>query len=394
MSMDEPAWWPSGVALSSIDEVRSEGILRTSFGKTTVWDFESYLQPTEWNTSPESGVQWGEWDFEIHTVEVQSVTQYGLIVNLNDAFTASILAFGVGDDVSRLSRYNPWNSVLQSQSLLLPIAGWTVEGNDRILIYPRFKIKPFDGQASTMMELTRQLGTIHTALIEFSTPNTERRWNDRLKAIEDELKSNTMWRAPHSNSTVGLPRLHLSIDSLTEVDGVLNFVPMSRSLAEHLLCENDRLPSLATLMMLEHQWARRDGLNEQQRQELLEVWGNAVPTEWSSRTALSTVLGGAWVWRYHATLLEYAQATAFADNAVKNDCRKWLRDVSRLQAHLGTLRMWKSGQWVGITGLAVAFFSYRMDSFAPQQSLVLALLSLGAVIASNAVYRFKDPKAY
>ena len=169
--MDEPAWWPSGIALSSIDEVRSEGILRTSFGKTTVWDFESYLQPNQWNTSPEHGVHWGEWDVEVHAVEVQSLTQHGLVVILNEAFTASILPFGVGDDVSRLSRYGPWNRVLENQSVLLPIAGWTVDGNDRILIYPRFELKPFDGQASTMMDVTRQLGTMHSlSLIHISEP--------------------------------------------------------------------------------------------------------------------------------------------------------------------------------------------------------------------------------
>lgn len=392
--MDEPAWWPSGIALSSIDEAISEGTVRTSFGKTTVWDFEPYLQPNLWNSSLEVGVQWGDWNFEVQTVEIQSVSKNGLVVILNDAYTASILPFGVGDDVSRLYRYEPWNSALVGHSVLLPIAGWTVDGNDRILVYPRYELKPFDGQTSTVMDLTRTVGGIHSALVGFSTPNTERRWNDRLKAIEDELKTKTMWRAPHANTTVGLPRLHLSIDSLTEVDGVLNFVPMSRSLAEHLLCENDRLPSLATLMMLEHQWARRDGLSEQQRQQLLETWGASVPVEWSSRTALSTVRGGAWVWRYHATLLELAQATAFAETSIKEDCQKWLRDVSRLQAHLGTLRMWKSGQWVGFTGLAVAFFSYRLDSFLPQQSLALAVLSFGVVVASNAVYRLKDPKAY
>ena len=392
--MDEPAWWPSGIALSSIDEALSEGTVRTSFGKTTVWDFEPYLQPNLWNSSLEVGVQWGDWNFEVQTVEIQSVSKNGLVVILNDAYTASILPFGVGDDVSRLYRYEPWNSALVGHSVLLPIAGWTVDGNDRILVYPRYELKPFDGQASTVMDLTRTIGGIHSALVGFSTPNTERRWNDRLKAIEDELKTKTMWRAPHANTTVGLPRLHLSIESLTEVDGVLNFVPMSRSLAEHLLCENDRLPSLATLMMLEHQWARRDGLSEQQRQQLLETWGASVPVDWSSRAALSTVRGGAWVWRYHATLLELAQATAFAETSIKEDCQKWLRDVSRLQAHLGTLRIWKSGQWVGFTGLAVAFFAYRLDSFLPQQSLALAVLSFGVVVASNAVYRLKDPKAY
>ena len=392
--MDEPAWWPSGIALSSMKEGLSEGTVRTAFGKLTVWNFEAFLKPDAWNTSRIDGVSWGNWDIEVNTVEVHSMSENGIIVRLNTTHLAFIQPFGVGDDVSRLSRYAPWNEALQGQPLLLPCAGWTVDGNDRILLYPMFEFVSFDAEDSSVLEVAVQMGSIHTSLLAFTTPNTERRWNDRLKAVEDQLKTKTMWRAPHASTTLGLPRIHLSLDSRTVLDGETVFVPLSCSLAESLLCERDRLPSLATLMMLEQQWARTGGFNEQQRKELLDAWSTSVPAAWSSRAALSTVRGGAWVWRYHATLLELAQATAFANETRKNECQRWLKDVSRLQAHLGTLRVWKSGQWVGITGLVVAFFGARLDTFSSEQSLVLALLSLAAVVASNAVYRLKDPKAY
>jgi hypothetical protein len=253
---------------------------------------------------------------------------------------------------------------------------------------------PFDGQESTVMELVEALGAIHTSLESFTTPNTERRWNDRLKDVEDKLKTNTMWRAPHSSTTLGLPRLHLSLDSIVDVDGKRMFFPQSRSLSEYLLCESDRLPSLASVMMLEHQWARKEGLSEQQRQSMLETWSRSTPSSWSSSTALSTVRGGAWVWRYHATILELAQAKAFADEETVKACEQWLRDVSRLQAHLGALRLWKSGQWVGVTGLTVSFFTWKLATLTEGQSLLLAILSLGVGIATNVIYRLKDPKPY
>ena len=172
------------------------------------------------------------------------------------------------------------------------------------------------------------------------------------------------------------------------------FLPLCRSLSEHLLCESDRLPSLASLMMLEHQWARKEGLSEQQRQNMLETWSRSVPSSWSSRSALSTVRGGAWVWRYHATVLELAQAKAFGDETTVKACEQWLREVSRLQAYLGTLRMWKSGQWVGITGLIVSFFAWKLETLTPNQSLTVAFLSLGVGLVTNFIYRVKDPKPY
>ena len=392
--MDEPEWWPKGIALSSLEVAQKDGLLRTSYGRTVLWDFESFLIPEGWETAPEEGTVWGDWDIEIKTIKPLSSSSQGLVLLLNQTMIATIQPAHIGDDVSRLSRYEPWQKALKQHNILLPIGGWTVDGNDRILLYPMHNHLPFDGKDSTVLELVGTLGTLHSSLEPFTTPNTERRWNERLKAIEDQLKTKTMWRAPHAPSTLGLPRIHLSLNSVVEANGKRMFLPLCRSLSEHLLCESDRLPSLASLMMLEHQWARKDGLSEQQRQNMLETWSRSVPSSWSTRSALSTVRGGAWVWRYHATILELAQAKAFADEDTVKACEQWLREVSRLQAYLGTLRMWKSGQWVGITGLIVSFFAWKLETLTPNQSILLACLSIGLGLATNAIYRVKDPKPY
>ena len=392
--MDEPAWWPKGIAVSPLEIAQKDGLLRTSYGRTVLWDFKSFLVPEGWNATRKEGTVWGEWTCKIETVESLSTSSRGLILLLNKTMIATIQPVHIGDDVSRLARYKPWQNALKPHHILLPIGGWAVDGCDRILLYPMHSHLPLDGEESAVLEMVEHLGAIHSSLEQFTTPNTERRWNDRLKAVEDQLKTKTMWRAPHSSSTLGLPRLHLSLDSVVEVDGKRMFLPLCRSLSEHLLCEPDRLPSLASLMMFEHQWARKSGLSEQQRQNMLETWSRSTPSSWSNRSALSTVRGGAWVWRYHATILELAQAKAFADETTVKACEQWLKEVSRLQAYLGTLRMWKSGQWVGVTGLVVSFFAWKLATLTPDQSLILAVLSVGVGVAANAIYRFKDPAPY
>ena len=70
-----------------------------------------------------------------------------------------------------------------------------------------------------------------------------------MNDIEAALKTNTLWRAPHSKFTVGLPRLNLNIDSITLIEGRPYLLPQPRTLAEHLLCQSDRLPGLANYSM-------------------------------------------------------------------------------------------------------------------------------------------------
>jgi hypothetical protein len=56
--------------------------------------------------------------------------------------------------------------------------------------------------------------------------------------------------------------------------------------------------------------------------------------------------------------------------------------------------MWKSGLWVAITGLVVAFFGHELETFSSLQSMVLAGASLAFGVITNRVYWAKDPPPY
>ena len=64
---------------------------------------------------------------------------------------------------------------------------WTVDGHDRIAIYHAELRTDFDLWTDAF-EMAEKLGKIHSSLEQFATPNTERRWNDRLADIESGSK--------------------------------------------------------------------------------------------------------------------------------------------------------------------------------------------------------------
>ena len=113
-----------------------------------------------------------------------------------------------------------------------------------------------------------------------------------------------------------------------------------------------------------------------------------------AKKALSTLLGGPWIWRYHAVLLELAEAQVYGDKAMKKAANNWLTDVSRIQAHLGVLRLWKSGLWAGISGVAIGFFGWKISSFSQTTGLTVGIIGLAVAIACNAIYWAKDPDPY
>nr|MCS5533019.1 hypothetical protein [Candidatus Poseidoniaceae archaeon] len=109
---------------------------------------------------------------------------------------------------------------------------------------------------------------------------------------------------------------------------------------------------------------------------------------------MSTVLGGPWLWRYRAVLLNLAHANAFGDSQLMSSCNAWLGDVSRLQAHLGTLRMWKAGEWAGYSAIAVGFYAWKMQTMTGQNGLVLLVSGAIFAIIMNRIYWSKDPSPY
>ena len=389
--MDESAWWPKGVIHDDLLTNESESIL-TEFGTMNLWNFESSLSMEWWENKPEDGVIWGQWP-DVTEVKVLREDRRGIVVRLNPNQIARILPFSCGNDLSRLMRHQPWSTSLKGLPVTLPSMIYFVDEDDRVAVYDCPDL--FDGEIFPRRdELAKNLGLLHKALNDYSTPNTERRWNDRLKDIEGQLKTNTLWRAPHTEQTVGLPRLNVDIEMLALVDGTLHFIADSRTPLEHLLCEPDRLPGLANLMMIEQQFSFNEGMNEESRESMLKSWLSTTPSSYGKAKALSTLLGGPWIWRYHAVLLALGEAKMYGDKELRKKAMDWLNDVSRIQAHLGVLRLWKSGLWGGLSGVIIAFFAWKLETLSPTASGILGLTSLILAVVSNQLYWAKDPKPY
>ena len=193
---------------------------------------------------------------------------------------------------------------------------------------------------------------------------------------------------------MGIPSVRIHPDWVVDVEGEQRVLPLNQSVSELLLCGTERLPGLAEFIHLEGRLVEDQGLKSDQIKAFFEHWKEEVPSSWSSRKALSTVLGGAWIWRYYDVLVVNAESVLYGDEARYESAQKWLKDVSRLQAHLGVLRVWKSGVWVGIATIIVAYYAWQLDTLSNVESVGLAALGATASIASNVLYWKKDPPAF
>lgn len=389
--MDESPWWPSGIVTEDSHEI-SSGRIQTVFGALETWGYQDCLAASWWQKPPEEGIIWGQWP-EVSEIDIIHQDRKGYLIRINDKQIARVTPFDLGNDLSRLMHYSPWRDALEGLMITLPSMVYHVENNDRVVVYNcsdvAINTEDFDSD-----KLAANLGTIHSALHDFATPNTERRWNDRLKDIESELKVTTLWRAPHSKFTVGLPRLNLDLALLCKEQDELLFIADVRSPVEHLMCHADRLPGLANLMLIEQQISFAKGMDENDRKSMLEAYLTKAPKSYSHKKAVSTLMGGPWIWRYHAVLFAMGEARFFGDEELGKKAQNWLNDVSRIQAHLGVLRLWKSGLWGGIIGAVVAFFAWRMESTSPTLAGLTGVICLLGAFACNMIYWSKDPQPY
>ena len=200
--MDESPWWPSGI-IHEDSESFDSGKIRTEFVTLNCWDYQECLTVDWWAQPPSQSAIVGTWP-KVTKVSILREDRKGLLLQINAKQIARVLPFSVGNDLSRMVRHEPWHNALRSQPVILPSMVYFTEGNDRVAVYDLAQTVT-GTEIQIANKLAGMLGQIHAALDEFSTPNTERRWNDRLKDIEAELKTTTLWRAPHSPATVGLP---------------------------------------------------------------------------------------------------------------------------------------------------------------------------------------------
>ena len=332
-----PPWYPLALLDRPCDPSMFEAGLPSPWGRVHGWDHTAALSPAWWNTAPNG--RWGAWPEAVSKVEVVAENRSGVVLHLNEAWVAYLYPFQTGRDVSALARHAPWAQLLSEAPVLLPVAGVTDERGDRVAVFPMHTLSDSERVKRERTAAVRALGVVHALLVPQATPNTERRWNDRLKAIEDGLKTTTLWRAPHTKHVVGLPSVNMALDGFAEVEGTTVVVPQPRPLVDHLLAADERLPGVATVAMLEQRLALEGTFTDiEERAMFYRAWGDTVPPAWTSNASLSTVNGGVWIWRYHATLLMLAEARAYGLDDQARRCDRWLLDVSRIQARLGELR--------------------------------------------------------
>ena len=386
--MEGEAWWPQGIAISSQDEALQMSELNSKWGAVPCWDVQSSLEP-EWWAQPKEGI-WGEFEsINPASIEIILIDGNRMVMRLDETHIAIAYSIPTSNRTSSLSQSSSLKSALASTKLLLPLGGYLVDGRDALVVFSHGEL----ADASPGW-LGQTLGEIQSKLARLSSPNDQKRWNQRLKDLEDQLKPNTLWRAPHTSSTVGIPSVRIHPNYIVNVEGERRALPLNQTVSESLLCGTERLPGIAEFIQLEGRLVEEKGYTSEQINTLFKHWRQEVPNSWSSRKALSTVLGGAWIWRYYDVLVVHAESVLYGDEARYDSAQKWLKDVSRLQAHLGVLRVWKSGVWVGITTMIVAYYSWQLDSLSTSESIGLAALGAALSFGSNFLYWKKDPPAF
>jgi hypothetical protein len=338
--MEERPWWPKGIVQS-----HDESSIYTSWGTRPLHLPDFTLD--WWNNQEKT---WGEWP-KIETFEQIGEGRRGIWFDIGE-YNALVIPIPTGKNVSRLSRNPQLKSVLTSH-LQLAVAGCDKDG-DHILIYHK-------GEAEEVT--AKSLAGLHNALIDggWGTPNDEYGWNARLKKIEDTLKTSTLWRAPHSFNTIGIPRI--------ELDGMR---PVPLPLSDALLWTDDtNLPMIR--QAIQH--------------GVLMKWREFISSKYCDEDVLRMATGGVAHHKYDLNILSKAEAVAFGIDSPEID--EYLGGVDRIQAKLGNMRLMKMGIPLAIFGLLGTFWLDRAGEF-DNPSIGYWTFALIWIISST-LYYYTEP---
>lgn len=380
-----PPWYPTALLDRPLDPSTLVSGLPSPWGRVHGWDYTAALSPNWWGS--EANGRWGSWPNNVNAIEVIGQHRWGVEVHLNGEWVAHLYPFQTGRDVSALALHEPWARALADAPLVLPVAGQYNERGDCVAVFPMHTLRATAETVHQPVELAATAARVHAALAAESTPNTERRWNEQLKALEDKLKTTTLWRAPHTKHVVGLPSTNISMDGFADMNGSAVLIPFPRPLIDHLIAPDERLPGVANMAMMEQRLSLAAIFDDTTgRANFYRAWGDIVPDGWTSKASFSTVNGGVWIWRYHAMLLMLAEARAYGLSTQAQRCDRWLLDVSRIQARLGELRTVHA---VRRGGALAAIAAVLIGSGPVQVPFILG--SAGVALAAHIVHQRRMP---
>ena len=245
------------------------------------------------------------------------------------------------------------------------------------------------------------LGRFHTdCLAEKSQPNDERKWNDRLKSLEDRVLSNTLWRAPHSIDTLatithrnfGLQAVHIDGDEAVITcchDGIPNAIlPKSRDYP----VIRDLAAAYRSLAVL----CDELGVNSEDeltlRKATFDGWISTAPKSATSSRALDGHKGGVAIWEYEQVLEEAAISQAW-DRPVEQRTKWWLGHVSRIQADMYRSKTLSAVSLICAVG---ALLAPLMDQWleALSDRIILTAALAATAIGFRWLYRRRAPPPY
>jgi len=243
------------------------------------------------------------------------------------------------------------------------------------------------------------LGKFHSiSLTKKAMPNDERKWNSRLKELEERVQSNTLWRAPHTQGTVGtITHRNFRIESVIldeelidschdgpfnsilpksrDYPGVRDLAAAYRSLAS--LCDMKKVSQDNELLL---------------RKSLFEGWKSTAPKSITSPTTLDSYRGGVPIWEYEQVLEEAAISQA-TNQEITERTKWWLNHVNRIQAEMYRSRSFAAISLIcGVGALFTPFAEQWISSFSDRLYLTGVLL-LSSVI-SRWFYRIRAPPQY
>ncbi len=383
------AWFPSGIAtgLESIEVVLdgfSRWRLSTSWGTFDILHMEDF----DWGSI--EGEVWGE-------------VPKSARVSHSEGTSFQLLA----EDGDWRAEHLPFGNALEGVEVLgdlieMPCGGLRFEGRD-VLLFWRGKE---EGEAlskalaedpiATCKVLGSHLGKVATAAMDkSSTGNEERAWNDRLKKMEDRLKTNTLWRAPHSPETRGTLTLrHLRPEHIRVVEGRLVLGGIWGGLESMLLKMSQKRPAISDLgavFTLAHEFCPQN-----QRQEALrtlgESWVSTAPESISNRRALDGHRGGLHIWVYEAMLNRMMMARAMNEDGPRFVVR-WLAQVSTIQAAMFQARSWSALALMCFLSSALVPFAW-LWGYLSTNEMILSPVFLVAGMMLRRMYRGRAPSPW
>ena len=244
-------------------------------------------------------------------------------------------------DSNWIAEFLPWGSDgllrrridASSEVCDAPCGGFSWEGGDLILIWEESSTEEssrdaliralIDGDheaaTQTLRECGISLGRYHKHVEPVrTTPPDPNRWNARVAGIEELLRSNSVWRVPHSRDSECM--LGLGDVGLVDFHGGRIRIGRSR-LHSALFPAKCEFPAIRDLASVAHDLSRAFYETEsdldivEMRSSLIEGWRSSAPENWSSDWVLYSHRGGLAIWEYEQCLLDVIEAVSHQSGA-------------------------------------------------------------------------------